>query len=87
MKRQRIAGVPAKRHNAAQMAQDFDGAPTDLDAAAVGEAAATLRDGGVVRVLLPGGRLALCTDLEAVKTAQRGKIAPDAVRLDRGPRR
>lgn len=83
----RIAGVPANRHNAAHMAQDHDGAPTNLDAAVVDEAAQRLSEGEVVRVVLPGGRLALCTDLGSVKAAQRGKITPDAVRLDRGKSR
>jgi hypothetical protein len=66
---------------------DFEGAPPDLDAAELDEAARSLAAGDAVRVALPRGRIALCSSLEEVKLAQRGKIAPDAKRLDRGPSR
>lgn len=63
---------------------DHDGAPADLDAAEIDEALRQLSDGEVVRRALPGGRLALCTTIDDVRAAQRGRISHDAVRLDRG---
>lgn len=66
---------------------DRDGAPVDLDAAAAASALETLRDGESVRVLLPGAvgrgrRLAVCTTIDDVRAAQRGRVPPGAVRLD-----
>ena len=77
---------PRMAQKQAQPRADHDGAPPDLDAAELDEAAAALRDGAAVRVALPGARIALCVSLDEVRLAQRGRIAPDAVRLDRGAR-
>lgn len=59
----------------------------DLAAAETIAALETLRDGESVRVLLPGAvgrgrRLAVCTTIDDVRAAQRGKVPPGAVRLD-----
>lgn len=67
---------------------DHDGGgDADLETAEIDAASETLRDGGVVRVALPGNRLALCTSVAAVKAAQRGQVPPNAVRLDRAASR
>lgn len=75
-------------HSWHTMAQaDTDGAPTDVRAAEIDHAAERLRAGEVVRVAIPGCGVALCTSLDDVKAAQRGKIPARAVRLDRGAAR
>ena len=65
-------------------ANDYAGGPSDLIAAERDAAREALDDGGVVRIALPGRRLALCTSMDDVKAAQRGRIPAHAVRLDRG---
>ena len=65
-------------------ANDYAGGPSDLTAAEREAAREALDDGAVVRIALPDGRLALCTTMDDVKAAQRGKIPATAVRLDRG---
>ena len=68
--------------------QDFDGAPTDLDAAERHEATLTLRCGEAVRVAIPSARVVvLCQSQGAVNAALAGRIPRDAVRLDRGATR
>ena len=68
------------------MAQvDTDGdVPTDVVGAEIAHAAAQIRAGEVVRVAIPGRGVALCTTLDDVRAAQRGKIPARAVRLDCG---
>ena len=83
-----LRAFPQAWHIRRTMAQaDTDGAPTDVRAAEIDHAAERLRAGEVVRVALPGRGVALCTTLDDVKTAQRGKIPARAVRLDRGAAR
>jgi hypothetical protein len=66
---------------------DTDGAPTDVHAAELDHAASQIRAGETVRVALPGRGVAICTTLDDVRAAQRGKIPARAVRLDRGAAR
>lgn len=67
------------------MAHTDEGLPPDLDRAEVEAARESLREGLAVRMLLGGSRrVVLCTSIEDVVAAQRGRIPPDAVRLDRG---
>lgn len=63
---------------------EFDGGPVDIHGGELDWARQQLREGDPVRMTLPDGRLAICTSLDDVMAAQRGKIPPDAVRLDRG---
>lgn len=57
--------------------------PDGLDAAEVEFARDAFANGEAVRILLPGGRrVAICTTVDDVRAAQRGKIPHDAVRLD-----
>lgn len=70
------------RHTMAQAKSEVD---ADLPAAELAYAREALRSGEVVRVLVHGTRkVALCTSEDDVRAAQRGRIPPDAVRLDRG---
>lgn len=63
---------------------ELDGGPVDIPGGELDWARQQLRGGDPVRMALPDGRLAICTSLDDVMAAQRGKIPPDAVRLDRG---
>lgn len=61
--------------------------PVDLSAAEIEAAREMLDDGQSYKVALPGRGVVVCTSVAEVKAAQRGRIPPDAVRLDRGARR
>lgn len=60
-----------------------DDTPPNLPGAELDMAARFFRSGEPVRYALPGRRVVLCMSLDDVATAQRGKVPPSAVRLDR----
>lgn len=64
------------------MAHSREKPAVSVDAAELDFARDAIAQGEAVRMLLPGGRTALCTTLDDVRAVQRGKIPQNAVRLD-----
>jgi hypothetical protein len=63
------------------MAQTKRRPESNLDGAEIEEARRVFADGGIVRVA-SAGRVFLCSTLDEVAAAQRGRVTPGAVRLD-----